>query len=165
MRYFTILLLIICLGATEGVSQWTPPPTPRPTRTRVPPTATPRPPTPLPTRTAAPVSTPTPPPTPIVIVTPTRTPSPTPTPVITPGTTQIYLSAFEYSGWLTVTNAKVNDVVYIEVTSPNGTIGSSQRVTLTSPNYVSAVHISKFAPNSIVKVYINSILNYQLTLP
>lgn len=169
---YSILLLFV---AGSALAQWTPKPTatPRPTPRPPAPTATPIPIVPTPTPTVAIPSTPSPTktPTPIIIVTPTVIPTivptitATPTPMVTPGVVQIYFSAFEYSGWLTVKNAKVNDVVYIEIVAPDGTKGESQRITLSSSNYTSAVHISNFAPKSMAKVYINGVSVFQLTLP
>lgn len=161
--------LVLLFMATTALGQWTPRPTTRP--------PTPRPPTPVPTAISTPVpSTPTPTPTP----TPTQTPTPrptvqgtptstpifTPTPISTPGALQITLSAFEYSGWLTVKNAPIGKQVIISITSPDGTlVGTTVAVVKTTPLWVVAVHVQEFPPRSRVKLIMDSVVVSEIILP
>ena len=147
----------------EAIAQWTPRPTPRP-----PIYPTPRPPTPTPVP-PSPTATPTPV---VPIATPVPTavpPTPTPTPVgptPTPGATQIILSAFEYSGWLTVKNATIGMQIRIDVISPDGSLNASVSSTVnTAPDWKVAVHFMQFPPRSVAKVYLNGALGTSVTLP
>lgn len=160
------------IGVGQKPNKWVPPPTPRPTY--APPT--PIPPTPRPTATAIPPSTPVPTPTriPPTAVPPTPVPTfPQPTPTSTPigpiptvGPTQVVLSAFEYSGWLSVKHAKVGTKVLVEISSPDGIlVGSAQAIVTSTPEWQMAVHILQFPPRSIAKIYLDGVYNTQITLP
>ena len=162
--FCTFLVLGEVVPVRDAFGQWVPRPTPRPTSP------------PIPTRTPTPIPTPTPTKTPVPTPTPTKTPVPTPTPVgptptpvgptPTPGVTQVYLSAFEYSGWLTVKNSVIGMQVRIDVISPDGTLNAStSSIINTAPIWTIAVHFSQFPPRSVAKVYINNVQKFSVTLP
>ena len=171
--FCTFLVLGEVVPVRDALGQWIPRPTPRPTYPPIPrttPTPIPIPtktPTPTPTKTPTPIPTKTPTPVPIPTKTPTPIPTKTPVgPTPTPNTIQVYLSAFEYSGWLTVKNAVIGMQVRIDVISPDGSLNAStSSIINTAPIWTIAVHFSQFPPRSVAKVYINNVQKFSVTLP